>query len=756
MALIKTILVGIYSRVSSGIQANEGKSLAAQKAEMLEFAQARGWKVVAEFIDAGETGTNMDRPGLQAALTAMEEGAFDVLLVHDLSRLSRRLYDTLNLFERFGRMDVGFASVKEPNFDFSTPTGRLVLTVLAALNQYYVDLLKMHTAKSKRERARRGLYNASITPYGYRHVGDEDTPPEILPEEATVVESLFDRYATGLHSYREVAEWLNETGYRTRDGNRFSKDTIADMLRNPFYMGKIVYKQGQRRQGVGEIFEGQHQPIVSEELWNRCAQVRDQRSSAPRAYQSRYRVYLLNRIATCDICSRKLRAQTTHAGQYYRDVSKQRGFLDCPSAGRGVRANRVDPQVGTIVRQLKLPDDWQVRLQKLIEDEDDMEILASRRARLVAERRRLKQAWVRGDFEDEEDEDIYNRELNRIRRALADLPGPEELAAIQHAADLIEELWEVWDVAEKEDRRDLLRLALRDVKIDVLQSRVVSIEPYPVFVPLFRELEWMREVGFGVFHPIWSIEQVEQQDVLDVLPPLTELPIPDHVPDWPLVVDLPTDLVGNRITPMVSDWLKERRYAEKPLGPIVEFRDRDVFPLRVDPHHWGDAQIAPPVEALDRLPDESVGFLWSPFTLQRRESKISLLDEVWRVLEPGGMWGLVDLIPASMVPHWLYRYFPEALKNDQGSTWNTYELYNKLREVGFDVELKRSNLSQAVALGVAQKLTAERERCPQLATMPDVVYEAGMSRLQAAVEEQGAEHLEPSEVCLVEVRATKT
>ena len=748
--------VGIYSRVSTSMRAAEGKSLAAQKAEMLEFAQARGWEVVAEFVDPGETGTNMDRLGLQAALRAVEEGAFDVLLVHELSRLSRRLYDTLNLFERLGKREVGFASVKEPNFDFSTPTGRLILTVLAALNQYYVDLLKMHTAKSKRERARRGLYNASITPYGYRHTGDNDTPPEIVPEEALVVVKMFEQHATGLYSYREVAEWLNEAGYRTREGRRFSKDTIADMLRNPFYMGKVVYKQGRRKQDAGEIFDGQHEPIVSESLWNRCAQVRSQRSSAPRTYQSQYRVYLLNSIASCDVCGRKLRAQGAKSGEYYRDVSSQRGFLDCPSAGRGVRADVVDPQVDAIVRRLQLPQDWQTRLRELIEDEEDVEAFASQRARLVAERRRLKEAWIRGDFEDEEDEDIYRRELNRIRRELADLPGPEELTAIEHAADLIEELWQVWDEAEKEDRRDLLRLALRDVRIDVLQSRVVSVEPYTVFVPLFRELGWMREVGFGVFHPIWPAEQVEQLDVLDVLPPLTEVPAPDAVPDWPLVVDLPTALVGNRITPLVSNWLKDRKHAGEPLGLIAEVREREVFPLRIDCNHWAEAQVAPPVETLEQLQDGSIGFLWTPFALQRRKSRSNILEAVWRVLEPNGAWGLVDVMPTSMVTHWLYRYFPEALKNDQGLTWNAYELYNKLREAGFDVELKRKSLSQAISLGVALEMATERDRCPQLAIMPDVVYEAGMSRLRAAIEDYGEGYLEPSEVCLVEVRATKT
>jgi site-specific DNA recombinase len=236
------------------IQGEEGKSLAAQKEEMHEFAEAQGWQVVAEFVDAGETGTSMERSGLQEALEAAEDGTFDVLLVHELSRLSRSLFDTLKIFEDLGQAGVGFVSIKDPDFNFSSATGRLFLSVLAALNQYYVDLLRMHTAKSKRERARRGLYNASITPYGYRHVGDADTPPEIVEEEAEAVRGLFERYATGRYSYIDLAEWINEAGYHTRSGRSFSKDTISEMLRNPFYKGKVVYKRGERSPDAWEVY----------------------------------------------------------------------------------------------------------------------------------------------------------------------------------------------------------------------------------------------------------------------------------------------------------------------------------------------------------------------------------------------------------------------------------------------------------------------------------------------------------------------
>ncbi|MBC7252011.1 MAG: recombinase family protein, partial [Anaerolineae bacterium] len=685
--------VALYARVSTDMQAESGKSIAAQLAEMREFAAQRGWTVVAEFTDPGFSGTNMDRPGLEALLAAAEQRAFDILLVHELSRLSRRLFDTFRIFERLGKLDIGFASVKEPGFDFSTPTGRLFLTILAALHQYYVDLLKMHTRKSKRQRARDGLYNASITPYGYRHSGDADTPPVIVEEEARAVRELFQRYATGRYSTKEIAAWLNDAGFRTRSGRPFSKDTVADMLRNPFYKGFVVYRQGSRDQTAGELFPGKHEPLVSPQLWDMCRRIRQQRRGAPRTYQPKYRVYLLNGIATCAVCGRKLRAQGAKAGSYYREMSRDRGFTDCPAASSGVRAEVIERQVGAIFRRLRLPHDWQSRLEELLAQDDDRPTLESRRARLIAERRRLKEQYIRGDFD--EDIDLYQRELNRIRRELAELPAPADLDTIRRAAATLEELAQVWDEADPADRRDLLRLALRQVKVDMSQGRLATLEPYPIFVPLFRRLPLLREVSFGVFAPLWTPELAQELQLAPVLPPLTGTPHPQETPDWPLVPTLPEEMVGKRVTPALSDWLKARRKAKQAIGRVVELARPGVPPLRVDPRKWPEVSLER-VQDWHTLADESVSFLWTPFALQRTEDKETLLEEARRVVQPGGTWAFVDVLPTAMPGHWLYRFFPQAGENEERRTWDASRLYNALLQAGFRVRLAQRTFYQAV------------------------------------------------------------
>jgi len=243
-----------YARVSTEEQATEDRfSIDAQISEMDEYIARMGWEPVGQFVDRGISGTKRYRPQLNAMLAMAERGGFDIVLVHELSRLSRSVFDTLDMFQVFGRLNIGFSSVKDPDFDFSDPTKRFFLVIISAINEYYINLLKLHTSKSKRQRAKQGLYNASITPYGYQFCGDPRTPPVIVEKEAEAVKKAFAAYSTGRYSYQDIANMLTDSGYLPRPrrkkgegkvttANRFSKDTITDMMHNPFYIGKLAYR----------------------------------------------------------------------------------------------------------------------------------------------------------------------------------------------------------------------------------------------------------------------------------------------------------------------------------------------------------------------------------------------------------------------------------------------------------------------------------------------------------------------------------
>jgi site-specific DNA recombinase len=96
--------VVLYARVSTEEQAGEEHySIEAQLNEMREFAEREGWTVIGQFVDEGISGTKRDRPELNALLDTARRRDCDIILTHELSRLSRSVYHTLDIFDLLGK-----------------------------------------------------------------------------------------------------------------------------------------------------------------------------------------------------------------------------------------------------------------------------------------------------------------------------------------------------------------------------------------------------------------------------------------------------------------------------------------------------------------------------------------------------------------------------------------------------------------------------------------------------------------------------
>jgi len=109
-----------YLRVSTDEQANEGHSLDAQRAIIGDFCLSRNWTLVGEYLDAGLSGKDGDRPALQELLADAGTHKFDLVIVHAVDRFYRNLQGLLGALDRLNQAGVGFVSITE-NLDFTTP-----------------------------------------------------------------------------------------------------------------------------------------------------------------------------------------------------------------------------------------------------------------------------------------------------------------------------------------------------------------------------------------------------------------------------------------------------------------------------------------------------------------------------------------------------------------------------------------------------------------------------------------------------------
>jgi DNA invertase Pin-like site-specific DNA recombinase len=140
--------VAIYARVST---TNHGQDVGLQTRELRQFAEARGWAVSGEYIDAGVSGAKDSRHELNRLMADAHKRRFDVVCVWRFDRFARSVSHLLRALETFKALGIDFVSFSE-QMDTSTPAGKMVFTVLGAVAELERSLIV--------ERVRAGLRNA--------------------------------------------------------------------------------------------------------------------------------------------------------------------------------------------------------------------------------------------------------------------------------------------------------------------------------------------------------------------------------------------------------------------------------------------------------------------------------------------------------------------------------------------------------------------------------------------------------------------
>ena len=274
---------GLYCRVSTDIQM-EGYSIDAQKDFLKSYCKMHEIDNYEFYIDGGYSGSNINRPDMQRLIEDVEDHKIDIVVVFKLDRLSRSQKDTLYLIEEvFNPNDCGFVSIKE-NFDTNTPFGKAMVGILSVFAQLERETILERTRIGRKKRAEEGLwYGTGNLPFAY----DYDEKKGILvpnKEKVEIVNKMVELYLQGMPM--------------TQVGALFGlqDQTIRSIFTSPVGLGKIPYKD--------EIFEGQHEPIMTQETYDKL-----QQKMKERAVTYKHANYLLAGKIVCGKCGAKYRYQ---------------------------------------------------------------------------------------------------------------------------------------------------------------------------------------------------------------------------------------------------------------------------------------------------------------------------------------------------------------------------------------------------------------------------------------------------------------
>jgi site-specific DNA recombinase len=267
---MKVLRCAVYTRKSTedGLE-QEFNSLDAQREACEAYILSQrheGWTFVPNrYDDGGFSGGNMERPGLRALLADVEAGLVDVIVVYKVDRLTRSLADFAKIVERLDSREASFVSVTQA-FNTTTSMGRLTLNVLLSFAQFEREVTGERIRDKIAASKKKGLWMGGPVPLGYEVIERKLVP---VPEEAERVRTIMRRYleiktAPALIQQLHVEGVVTKVQCRTsgphRGGIPFRRGSLFYLLKNPVYRGKIVHR--------GKIYDGEHEPIVDEELWN--------------------------------------------------------------------------------------------------------------------------------------------------------------------------------------------------------------------------------------------------------------------------------------------------------------------------------------------------------------------------------------------------------------------------------------------------------------------------------------------------------
>ena len=367
----KPLKIGAYLRVSTDkqVQVFEG-SLETQKYRMQEFVKARNkedkrWgEIIEYYIDEGISAGTVKRPQYQKLMTDIKSGKIDLILVADISRLSRSVHDFSQLLKELERRNASYLSMKE-QFDTTTPAGRLMINMVVNMAQFEREQTSERVSINCNSRSLRGFVNGGPAGYGFTRSPDKPgmllidetaardvgTIFQIFLQEGSIGKALPVIEALGIHpkKSKSISERINE--------KKWTSSMLRDLLVNPAYVGLREVNKKNKNVGVEELkpweqyqlVKAAWPPILKKEIFDEVQRILNENaiSERRRTDAGASRIFLLSGILTCAECGRTLCGQSAHGRnsvhRYYKHSDKRNVKNHC--AQQRIRADEIEQVV---------------------------------------------------------------------------------------------------------------------------------------------------------------------------------------------------------------------------------------------------------------------------------------------------------------------------------------------------------------------------------------------------------------------------
>ena len=284
---------GIYVRVSTDDQRDNGYSIDSQLRMIKEYCEKNDYNIVDVYNDAGHSGKDLMRPEMQRLLADIKSKKIDKLIAIKVDRLTRNNYDGFWLLNYCEEHDVKIELILEP-YDISTANGEMIFGMNLVFGQRERKEIGARTKRAMEEMALEKIH-PSKAPYGY--IRNKETGHlEVEPIEAQVVKDIFELCKQG-NSTRSIATIMKDNNAYLKQG-KWASDRIYKILTNAIYIGIFEYGKYKRKPQDILRVENYCEPIIDEITWNvtRNVLVKNRHSN-----YGEY-IHLFSGLVKCPIC----------------------------------------------------------------------------------------------------------------------------------------------------------------------------------------------------------------------------------------------------------------------------------------------------------------------------------------------------------------------------------------------------------------------------------------------------------------------
>lgn len=316
----------VYLRMSSDKQE---ASIAAQREAVHAYAEQHGYHILREYIDEGISGDDTaKRKAFQRMIADADAGEFKAVLCWDVDRFGR--FDSIEAgrwIYPLRQAGVALATVAQGRTDWNDFASRMIFGIQQEAKHAFLRDLSRNVVRGHLAKAKLGLWQGGIAPYGYRIV---DRKIVVDPATAPVVRRIFAEYADHGTSLRSLADKLNNEKIPSPGGKKWRFMGIRVMLMHDVYVGTYTYAKssdakynhatkdgivegpnrvktrGYRNNSSYPSIPNNHEAIVSPETFAKVQRMFKDRKRDTSPYKSKRRPYLLTGLCRCGHCGNTL------------------------------------------------------------------------------------------------------------------------------------------------------------------------------------------------------------------------------------------------------------------------------------------------------------------------------------------------------------------------------------------------------------------------------------------------------------------